>query len=74
MHARLNLHSTRPVHPEWRPLRPMRPVHPELLGNARYIWIPPEFSRNPILSYGADLFIPSKGLLSKMDVHWRQVL
>ena len=27
----------------------------------------------PILSYGADLFVPSKGLLSKMDVHWRQV-
>jgi len=26
-----------------------------------------------ILSYGADLFVPSKGLLSKMDVHWRQV-
>ena len=27
----------------------------------------------PILSYGADLFITTKGLLSKMDVHWRQV-
>ena len=27
----------------------------------------------PILFYGADLFVPSKGLLSKMDVHWRQV-
>ena len=27
----------------------------------------------PILSYGADLFVPTKGLLSKMDVHWRQV-
>jgi len=27
----------------------------------------------PILSYGADLFIPSKGLLSKMEVHWREV-
>ena len=27
----------------------------------------------PILSYGANLFIPTKGLLSKMDVHWRQV-
>ena len=27
----------------------------------------------PILSYGADLFVPSKGLLSKMEVHWRQV-
>ena len=27
----------------------------------------------PILSYGADLFVPTKGLLSKMDVYWRQV-
>ena len=27
----------------------------------------------PILSYGADLFVPTKGLLSKMDLHWRQV-
>ena len=27
----------------------------------------------PILSYGADLFTPCKGLLSKMEVHWRQV-
>ena len=27
----------------------------------------------PILSYGADLFIPTKGLLDKMEVHWRQV-
>ena len=27
----------------------------------------------PILSYDADLFIPTKGLLSKMDVQWRQV-
>jgi len=27
----------------------------------------------PILTYGADLFVPSKGLLSKMEVHWRQV-
>ena len=27
----------------------------------------------PILSYGADLFTPSKGLLNKMEVHWRQV-
>ena len=27
----------------------------------------------PILSYGADLFTPTKGLLSKMEVHWRQV-
>ena len=27
----------------------------------------------PILSYGANLFVPTKGLLSKMDVHWRQV-
>ena len=27
----------------------------------------------PILSHGAELFIPTKGLLSKMDVHWRQV-
>ena len=27
----------------------------------------------PILSYGADLFTPSKGLLSKMEVHWPQV-
>ena len=27
----------------------------------------------PILSYGANLFTPSKGLLSMMEVHWRQV-
>ena len=27
----------------------------------------------PILAYGADLFVPTKGLLSKMDVYWRQV-
>ena len=27
----------------------------------------------PILSYGSDLFVPTKGLLSRMDVHWRQV-
>jgi len=27
----------------------------------------------PILSYGGDLFTPSKGLLFKMEVHWRQV-
>ena len=27
----------------------------------------------PILSYGADLFTPTKDLLSKMEVHWRQV-
>jgi len=27
----------------------------------------------PILSYGADLFVPSKALLSKMEVHWKQV-
>ena len=27
----------------------------------------------PILSYGADLFTPTKGLFNKMDVHWRQV-
>ena len=27
----------------------------------------------PIRSYGADLFVPTKRLLSKMDVHWRQV-
>ena len=27
----------------------------------------------PILSYGADLFTPTKGLLDKMEVHWRQV-
>ena len=27
----------------------------------------------PILSYSADLFTPSKGLLNKMEVHWRQV-
>ena len=27
----------------------------------------------PILSYGADLFSPTKGLPAKMDVHWRQV-
>ena len=27
----------------------------------------------PILSYGADPFVPTKGVLSKMDVHWRQV-
>ena len=27
----------------------------------------------PILSYGANLFSPTKGLLGKMDVHWRQV-
>ena len=27
----------------------------------------------PILSYGADLFTPTKGLLNKMEVHWRQV-
>jgi len=27
----------------------------------------------PILTDGADLFIPSKGLLSKMEVQWRQV-
>ena len=27
----------------------------------------------PILSYGADLFTPTKGLLHEMDLHWRQV-
>ena len=27
----------------------------------------------PILAKGADIFVPTKGLLSKMDVHWRQV-
>ena len=27
----------------------------------------------PILLYGADLFTPTKGLLNKMGVHWRQV-
>ena len=27
----------------------------------------------PILSYGADLFTPTKGLLNKMEVNWRQV-
>ena len=27
----------------------------------------------PILSYGADLFTPPKGLLDKMEVHWRRV-
>ena len=27
----------------------------------------------PILSYGADLFTPPKGLLNKMEVHWWQV-
>ena len=27
----------------------------------------------PILSYSADLFTPTKGLLNKMEVHWRQV-
>ena len=27
----------------------------------------------PILSYGADLFTPTKGLLNKMEVHWLQV-
>ena len=27
----------------------------------------------PILSYGADLFTPTKGLLDKMEVHWPQV-
>ena len=27
----------------------------------------------PILSYGSDLFVPTKGLLSKMDLPWRQV-
>ena len=27
----------------------------------------------PILSYGSDPFMPTNGLLSKMDVHWRQV-
>ena len=27
----------------------------------------------PILSYGADLFTPTKGLLNKMEVLWRQV-
>ena len=27
----------------------------------------------PILSYGADLFTPTKGLLNMMEVHWRQV-
>ena len=27
----------------------------------------------PILSYGADLFTPSKELLSKMEVHWQQL-
>ena len=27
----------------------------------------------PILSYGANLFIPTKGLLNKMEVHWRHV-
>ena len=27
----------------------------------------------PILLYGADLYSPTKGLLSRMDVHWRQV-
>ena len=27
----------------------------------------------PIVSYGADLFTPTKGLLNKREVHWRQV-
>ena len=27
----------------------------------------------PILSFGADLFTPTKGLQNKMEVHWRQV-
>ena len=27
----------------------------------------------PILSYGADLFTSTKGLLNKIEVHWRQV-
>ena len=27
----------------------------------------------PILSYGADLFTTTKGLLNKMEVHWWQV-
>ena len=27
----------------------------------------------PILSYGADLLTPTKGLLDKIEVHWRQV-
>ena len=27
----------------------------------------------PILSYGADLFTPTKELLNKMEVHWRQL-
>ena len=27
----------------------------------------------PILSYRADLFTPTRGLLNKMEVHWRQV-
>ena len=27
----------------------------------------------PILSYGADLFTATKGLLNKMEVHWRQL-
>ena len=26
----------------------------------------------PILSYGADLFTPTKGLLNKIEVHWQQ--
>jgi len=27
----------------------------------------------PILSYGADLYTPTKGQLTKMDVHWGQI-
>src|SRR5437588_5054325 len=27
----------------------------------------------PILLYGADLLVPTKGMLTKMEVHWRQV-
>ena len=27
----------------------------------------------PILSYGADLFTPTKAIINKMEVHWRQV-
>ena len=27
----------------------------------------------PIVFYAADLFVPTKGLLSKMDVHWRKI-
>ena len=26
----------------------------------------------PVLSYGPDLFTPTKGLLNKMEVHWQQ--